>query len=281
MIRTAPYRPLPYYRWFWQDWRANRNVQRMTYVERGLYRELLDECWAEGFIPTDLQVLADICDCPIDVMEDAWPRLEKCFDMDSDGKMVNTRLNIERTEKDSERVKRSEAGRKGGIAKTKTTESEAQESTSQANASTCLPNASKCHIEVVLGLEGEEKRRDQKPCDQQAESRDLLGDGSEEKTSTLRIPYDKILASFRQRLPSFPQPRKLDPDRQKAVRLIWTREPEYGSIEFFDNYFQHISKSPFLLGETGWKACCFDWIMAPKNFRKIIEGNYDEGKYNA
>lgn len=130
--------------------------------------------------------------------------------------------------------------------------------------------------------EGKElQEEDKKPCDQQAESRDLLGDGSDEKTSTLRIPYDKILASFRQRLPSFPQPRKLDPDRQKAVRLIWTREPEYGSIEFFDNYFDHISKSPFLLGETGWKACCFDWIMAPKNFRKIIEGNYDEGKYNA
>ena len=49
----------------------------MTYVERGLYRELLDECWAEGFIPTEMQDLADICDCPVDVMRDAWPRLEK------------------------------------------------------------------------------------------------------------------------------------------------------------------------------------------------------------
>lgn len=122
---------------------------------------------------------------------------------------------------------------------------------------------------------------DQKPCDQQAESRDLLGDGGEDKQSALRIPYDKILASFRARLPSFPQPRKLDPDRQKVVRAIWTKEEEYGSVEFFDKYFLHISQSKFLMGETGWTACCFDWIMAPKNFRKIIEGNYDDGKYNA
>lgn len=170
MIRTAPYRPLPYYRWFWQDWRANRNVQRMSYVERGLYRELLDECWAEGFIPSDLQDLADICDCPIDVMTNAWPRLERCFDIDSDGKLVNTRLNIERTEKDTERVKRSEAGKKGGSAKPKTTETKASTSTSQASASKCLANASTCHIEGVLVLEGEEDRKEAYVPDAQSRS---------------------------------------------------------------------------------------------------------------
>lgn len=47
-----PFEALPYYRWHWRDYRANRKVQRMTYIERGLYRELLDECWAEGFIQT-------------------------------------------------------------------------------------------------------------------------------------------------------------------------------------------------------------------------------------
>jgi hypothetical protein len=59
---------LPYYRWHWRDYRANRKVQRMTYVERGLYRELLDECWAEGFISDDLGALAEVCGCPRDVL---------------------------------------------------------------------------------------------------------------------------------------------------------------------------------------------------------------------
>ena len=35
--------PLPYFKWLWRDWRANRKVQRLDYVARGLYRDLLDE----------------------------------------------------------------------------------------------------------------------------------------------------------------------------------------------------------------------------------------------
>ena len=110
-------RVLPYYKWFWQDWRANRKIQRMSYIERGLYRELLDECWVEGFIPSDIEELADICGCPVEVMADAWQVLSKCFDVLEDGKLVNEKLHSLRTEKDVERLKKSENGKKGGIAK--------------------------------------------------------------------------------------------------------------------------------------------------------------------
>ena len=77
-------RALPYYKWFWQDWRANRKAQRMNYIERGLYRELLDECWVEGSIPNDLNILAEICGCPNDVMANAWQVLESCFKLVED-----------------------------------------------------------------------------------------------------------------------------------------------------------------------------------------------------
>jgi uncharacterized protein YdaU (DUF1376 family) len=109
-------RTLPYYKWFWQDWRANRKIQRMSYIERGLYRELLDECWVEGSIPNDLKELADICGCPDEVMADAWQVLSSCFVL-SDGVLVNEKLHSLRTEKDGERLKKAENGKKGGIAK--------------------------------------------------------------------------------------------------------------------------------------------------------------------
>jgi uncharacterized protein YdaU (DUF1376 family) len=109
-------RTLPYYKWFWQDWRANRKIQRMSYIERGLYRELLDECWVEGAIPNDLKELADICGCPDEVMADAWQVLSSCFVL-IDGVLVNEKLHSLRTEKDVERLKKAENGKKGGIAK--------------------------------------------------------------------------------------------------------------------------------------------------------------------
>jgi uncharacterized protein YdaU (DUF1376 family) len=109
-------RTLPYYKWFWQDWRANRKIQRMSYIERGLYRELLDECWVEGAIPNDVNELADICGCPQQVMADAWQVLSSCFVL-INGVLVNEKLHSLRTEKDVERLKKAENGKKGGIAK--------------------------------------------------------------------------------------------------------------------------------------------------------------------
>lgn len=113
-IRT--FEPLPYYRWFVRDYRANRKVQRMGYVARGLYRELLDEQWLEGSLPHDITSLADICECPIEVMEKAWPEISPCF-QEIDGRLINVKLESMRTELDKTRVKRVESGRLGGIAK--------------------------------------------------------------------------------------------------------------------------------------------------------------------
>lgn len=88
----------------------------MTYIERGLYRELLDECWIEGSIPNEINELADICGCPSDVMANAWQTLSLCFVVDGD-RLRNEKLETVRTEQDQKRVKNAENGRKGGIAK--------------------------------------------------------------------------------------------------------------------------------------------------------------------
>lgn len=109
--------PLSYYRFFWRDYRANRKVQRMNYIERGLYRELLDECWAEGFIVNDFTQLADICACPKQVIQDAWPSLSSCFKEVRPGILINPRMDRERTAKDEERVLKARAGALGGSAK--------------------------------------------------------------------------------------------------------------------------------------------------------------------
>lgn len=112
-------RALPYYCWFWKDWRANRRVQRLTWMQRGAYRELLDECWAEGFILDDTGKLAEIVGCSIGEMREMWPALKPLFseDPENPGHLTSPRLEKERTDMDRIRVKRVKAGRKGGLAK--------------------------------------------------------------------------------------------------------------------------------------------------------------------
>lgn len=147
MAEKCNLKPLPYYKWFWQDWRSNRTVQRMTYVDRGLYRELLDECWVEGSLPDGIEALAEICGCPVDVMANAWQVLGKCFHL-VDGRLHNEKLDSLRTEKDVLRVARCAAGRKGGIRKA------LKEKEILASAKHLPDVASVCHIE--------EKRREEK-----------------------------------------------------------------------------------------------------------------------
>lgn len=84
--RTDPTQPLPYYTWYVKDWRANRKVwKRLDHVSRGLYRELLDECWLAGTIPDDVPRLAEIAECPVGVMAEAWPALKEFFTPVLDG----------------------------------------------------------------------------------------------------------------------------------------------------------------------------------------------------
>jgi uncharacterized protein YdaU (DUF1376 family) len=150
----------------------------MNYVQRGLYRDLLDEQWEKGSVSGDIEDMADICGCPIEVMASAWPVLIKCFD-EVDGRFINATLEEQRTAKDAERLRRSESGRLGGMKKAER---------NQEKNSKCLAPAKQ-----LLAPSQEEKRREEK-----------RGDERREKEGETRTPP----------LPGTPQPPKL---KKKAV----------------------------------------------------------------
>lgn len=108
--------PLPYYKWHWRDYRANRRVQRMSWQAKGLYREMLDEFWAEGSLPLDHAELADICGCTAEEFENHWPEIKGCWEETQDG-LANAKMDSMRTATDSTRVTNAKSGRAGAIAK--------------------------------------------------------------------------------------------------------------------------------------------------------------------
>lgn len=117
---------LSWYPWYWQDWRANRKVQRMTVTERGIYRELLDECWCEGSLPADMESLADVVRCSVEEMTAAWPALESSFFVRPDGRLVNPKIAIVLAAQNEAHERRVNAGRKGGLAPPKASPSNAK-----------------------------------------------------------------------------------------------------------------------------------------------------------
>lgn len=134
---------LPYYKWLWRDWRSNRRVQRMPWQAKGLYRELLDEFWAEGSLPTELTELADICGCGEEEMREWWPHIKPSWE-EIDGRLYNAKMNEQRTAKDAERVAKAESGRIGGKASNSPTRAQEKQATvdiNQASAKQVLTTA--------------------------------------------------------------------------------------------------------------------------------------------
>lgn len=111
--------PLPYYKWHWLRWRASRKVQRMSILERGIYRELLDEQWAQGCIRDEADALSEILDDSQQVLAIAKQVLSKCFTEISPSVWQNLTLEEQRTENDKLRSKRKIAGTLGALAKAK------------------------------------------------------------------------------------------------------------------------------------------------------------------
>lgn len=124
----------------------------------------------------------------------------------------------------------------------------------------------------------EEKRREDKEykssCDQQAESPNVGQD---------RIDYEVITKAFSENLAALPQPRDMTEKRKKMVRSIVKRGGRYAEPDFFAKFFAYVAKSDFLMGRSAspWHGCCFDWLLKPENFQKIIEGNYHPETDNA
>lgn len=95
------------------------------------------------------------------------------------------------------------------------------------------------------------------------------------------IDYDLIVAKFNSICISLPKVQKLTSGRKNKVKSrIKEMKGEMHTIELV---FTKVQASDFCCGRgnSKWKAT-FDWIFDnDKNWVKVIEGNYDNDKYNS
>ena len=104
-----------------KDWRSSRSVQRMTFAERGVYRDMLDEEWdsPEHSLPDDPNAVADLIAISAEQRAEvlaAWPvvRLKFTTDRRHPLRIFNARLELARQKQTNYFRSKSIAGRKGG-----------------------------------------------------------------------------------------------------------------------------------------------------------------------
>lgn len=97
------------------------------------------------------------------------------------------------------------------------------------------------------------------------------------------IPYDEILAAFKEVLPLSPKPKGFTEGRKRIFRARVKGNEKRLTLEWWKNLFIYISQSPFLTGQVAKRdgttsfMINFDWMLNATNFQKIIEGNYHQG----
>lgn len=106
-------------RWFGSETRARCHALKGDYPEgllanaaKGIYRDLLDYCAKDGDIPADMEGLAALGGCSVEVIELIWPTIRGKFHAHrrKPGRLVNDEVDIRRRAFVQKRKQTSHAG---------------------------------------------------------------------------------------------------------------------------------------------------------------------------
>jgi hypothetical protein len=248
------------YEWSVLAWNTSSTRLRLDATGRGIYRELLDQCYTQGSIPSDPELICRICSCTMAEFERYWPLMSAKFlkDKKDDSQLTNKRADAARSDyfrycKEQKR-RRVEYVKKRGLAKSNGTN---EEQNGGHNAK--QPNTSQIRVRYESELDTNtniepppEIVRERKPVAIRA--------------SDQQAPHSERWTEF---LEKYPLKVELDDAARQFLSLVTTAN-EPAVFECLDRYLQSdqvaravIMKPAKWLYEqnrSGWKS---DWPRAP------------------
>ena len=93
-------------------------------------------------------------------------------------------------------------------------------------------------------------------------------------------PYQAIVDLFHEVLPELPGVALINKARQQHMQSRWREHVAHRDLTFWRDYFESVKSSSFLMGKVPGRngakpfRATFDWLIAPSNFVKVVEGNY-------
>lgn len=103
----------PCYSWFIRDWRASHRAGKLSWKERGFYRECLDWSWDLNGLPHDKEAIRDLLGATKGDFVKLWPAAAQFYVLAPDGRLKNARQEAERIKQH----RRRDLSSKGGATK--------------------------------------------------------------------------------------------------------------------------------------------------------------------
>jgi hypothetical protein len=110
----------------------------------------------------------------------------------------------------------------------------------------------------------------------------LVADSSDsrpqQRTASVSL-HEEVLEIYHELLPDLPAVKVWSKKRRRVldarIRECCMRGKPADSPGYWRSYFGQVAASDFLCGRKGDFRASIDWLLAPTNFIKVIEGNYD------
>ena len=93
-------------------------------------------------------------------------------------------------------------------------------------------------------------------------------------------PHQEIIALYHDTLPMGTQVRIWNESRAKTLQARWREDAKRQNLDWWQRFFEYVAESEFLTGRTQAPqgrdpfVVSLDWLVAPKNFVKVVEGRY-------
>lgn len=245
-----------------------KDTKNLTPLEHGCYRLLLDHNYAtEQPVPNEVKELYRIVGAMTPAERKAVDKIAgKFFPVNGDGRRHNKRAEqeIARLKEKSEKAKASAERRWGG--------------TPGGDA-----DDMRTHSERDASQEPKPKETKASPA--------TAGEGRGAAAAVPECPHQKLIDLYHELLPTCTRVVEWNGGRQALMRARWREQAvpngtrpgyatEEGGIAFWRRYFAHAAKSRFLTGGTEGRGggapfvATLEWLIRPKNFAKVVEGNY-------
>jgi uncharacterized protein YdaU (DUF1376 family) len=257
----------PWLPWFHGDF--TRATLGWTLLERGAYVMLLGASWEIGPLPADKRRLASIIGVQLEELETVWPVVGPKFQVTSRG-LVNPRLEVHRQTQAqrSERARQSAQVRWGGRSTTEPNATAGANGHANADA-----NASRSHSKI-----------DAKSMLLRSQNSDLRSQSSELRKSRAgarasRSPpsfHQEVIDAYHELCPKLTPVKTWYGPRQQLLNACIAERMADGkpanTIDYWRGLFEHfVAPSKFLASKS---FASLGWLLEPKNFVKLIEGNY-------
>lgn len=259
------------------------DTARLTTEQHGAYLLILLDYWRSGPPPDDDAVLCSITRMQLPAWRRAKPALIGFFTI-VEGKWRQKRADQEKNEAAENSSKRSEAGKHGADKRWGKTDGKPDGKPDGKRIASAIANGSQ--------RAWQNDAPSPSPSSSLRSEENSVPPGLVESASPPRLPacpVDELVSLYHRHLPTLPRVEILNDTRRKQLAARWREvvadeeiaradDPKIAGIEWFGWFFEHAAKSAFLTGKAkDWRAS-FDFLVAPSNFAKVIEGNYHRTK---